>query len=713
MSEGERIALLIGVGNYTAGGLKPLHTPPNSVAALKPILENPQIGNFSSVKMLINPTLTDMREALAALFDNRSRRDLVALYFAGHGVKDERNELYLANCNTALYASGQLNKATALEASFVRNLMANSRAQSQVIILDCCFSGAFPDGVMAMEDKSVDVQSEFVGSNIPEGRAVMTAATSTQYALEQEEETLSVYTRYLVEGLKTGAAVQSDREVIWVSDLHNYISAKVRVAAAAMSPQLYAANDGSKIPLAKVFIADPALRFRKEVEKRIHDGEFSGAAQSFFERQRIQLGLSEADTRKIIEEVRQPFVERQENLLEYRKAFQADVERWNPLPEWVLSDLQDLQRGLNLRDKDIQPIEADVLEKAVRPLPNDSSSDLGSKFTPLINGGFDRRRFFQTAAQTVATFVTGGLSVIALQNVGNAAPLTARVGIEKKRLTVEFSVVKVDAMGHVIDTQRKSAELQTADLGSGVALELMAIPQGSFMMGSLTNEEGRDNDESPQHSVAIKPFWMGKYAVTQAQWRAVAGLPKVSRDLTADPANFKGLNLPVEQVTWEDATEFCARLSQKTGQAYRLPSEAEWEYACRAGTTTPFYFGETITTDLANYAGTGTYGSAPKGQYRQKTIDVGSFPPNAFGLYDMHGNVWEWCQDNWHTSYAGAPTDGSAWIAGGEQSLRVMRGGSWNLTPRNCRSAIRGRYSADCRAYNIGFRVVCSLARAL
>ncbi|RUR76202.1 formylglycine-generating enzyme family protein [Chlorogloeopsis fritschii PCC 9212] len=189
-----------------------------------------------------------------------------------------------------------------------------------------------------------------------------------------------------------------------------------------------------------------------------------------------------------------------------------------------------------------------------------------------------------------------------------------------------------------------------------------------------------------------------------------------------NPSNFKGEKRPVEQVSWNNAVEFCKRLSQKTGRNYRLPSEAEWEYACRAGTNTPFYFGETITTDLANYYGNHTYASAPKGQYREKTTDVGSFPPNAFGLYDMYGNVWEWCQDHWHENYQGAPTDGSAWLSGGNiirrllegasgnKNFRLLRGGSWGYYSRICRSALRNRDYPDVRYTNIGFRVVVILA---
>jgi formylglycine-generating enzyme required for sulfatase activity len=208
--------------------------------------------------------------------------------------------------------------------------------------------------------------------------------------------------------------------------------------------------------------------------------------------------------------------------------------------------------------------------------------------------------------------------------------------------------------------------------------------------------------------VKVPTFFMGKFVVTQAQWQAIATLPKVKIDLNPDPSNFKGDNRPVEQVSWNEAVEFCDRLSRKTGRTYRLPSEAEWEYACRAGTTTPFHTGATLTNKLANSAATFVYGSEPKGEYRQQTTPVGTFPPNAFGLCDMHGNVWEWCQDVYHSNYQGAPSNGSAWLTGGDGN-RLLRGGSWFISPRYCRSAYRLGSVADYRFDGIGFRLALSL----
>ncbi|MBD2341257.1 formylglycine-generating enzyme family protein [Calothrix sp. FACHB-156] len=274
----------------------------------------------------------------------------------------------------------------------------------------------------------------------------------------------------------------------------------------------------------------------------------------------------------------------------------------------------------------------------------------------------------------------------------------------------------------VISRTQKTAQYYVEDLGNGITLEMVLIKSDSFLMGSPENELERSDSESPQHLVNINQFCMGKYPVTQAQWRAVAALPQINRELDADPSRFKGANRPVEQVSWYDAVEFCDRLSSHTKRPYSLPSEAEWEYACRAGTTTPFHFGETITSELANYDATETYGAGVKGTYREETTVVGSFEvANAFGLYDMHGNVWEWCLDDWHSNYEGAPTDGSAWFDDNENLYQkkgkaVLRGGSWISYPVNCRSASRNDVSRAVRDYffnYFGFRVVCAFGRTI
>jgi len=254
-------------------------------------------------------------------------------------------------------------------------------------------------------------------------------------------------------------------------------------------------------------------------------------------------------------------------------------------------------------------------------------------------------------------------------------------------------------------------------------LPMIQIPAGEFVMGSPGDELERLDREGPQHRVRLAPFWLGQTPITQTQWRVVARMVAPlgqhwERELTPNPSFFgdgaDSDQRPVERVSWEDAMEFCrrlnSRLSPSAGRIFTLPSEAQWEYACRAGRTTPFAFGETLSPELANYDSTVSYANGPIGEKRGETTPVGRFPANAWGLHDMHGNVWEWCLDRWHDSYKGAPFDGGAWLSndGQEPDLaRLLRGGSWAVLPRFCRSAYRGRNRPDYRDNDRGFRVCC------
>jgi formylglycine-generating enzyme required for sulfatase activity len=272
---------------------------------------------------------------------------------------------------------------------------------------------------------------------------------------------------------------------------------------------------------------------------------------------------------------------------------------------------------------------------------------------------------------------------------------------------ISFTVATIDLQNQ-IKTREGTAWQYVESINTGgvlglgrhsASIEMIAIPGGEFQMGSEERSE-----EQPVHQVKVPPFFMGKYPVTQAQWQAVAKLPQVKRSLTKSPSHFKGENRPVEQVSWDDAVEFCARLSKYSGREYGLPSEAAWEYACRSGTMTKYHFGDEITNEVANYQ-----------SEKSGTTPVGEYPySNAFGLYDMHGNIWEWCMDQWCDNYRNAPIDGSAWIDKNSKgsALRVLRGGSWNDNPRDCRSAVRFRFDADDRNSDFGFRLI-SPARIL
>lgn len=273
----------------------------------------------------------------------------------------------------------------------------------------------------------------------------------------------------------------------------------------------------------------------------------------------------------------------------------------------------------------------------------------------------------------------------------------------------EFTTAIVDDRGEVIDLYKKQNQLLTEDLGNRVILEMVTIPGGKFLMGSPEAGNPRNSEEKPQHLVTIKPFLMSKYPITQAQWRKIARLPKVNQKLKRPSSPAEEKNHPVTEVSWYDAVEFCDRLSQKTDRKYCLPSEAEWEYACRAGTTTPFHFGKTITKDLANYDCNYSYAGEPKGIPFNKTTPVGYFKANNFGLFDMHGNVWEWCLDHWHENYDDAPINENEWLDLSQHKTRVMRGGSFKNDPGMCRSSSRHHQTGNEMFPHVGFRIVLHL----
>ena len=289
------------------------------------------------------------------------------------------------------------------------------------------------------------------------------------------------------------------------------------------------------------------------------------------------------------------------------------------------------------------------------------------------------------------------------QQFGKANPLYDRLAEAKIAELRKQQLAMLEA-----EEERRRAEANLLRLGrefrdcSDVCPEMVVLPAGEFMMGSPPGEPGRRASEGPQRRVTIaRPFAVGKFEVTFAEWQACVAGGGCTRNPNPSDSGWGRGRRPVINVSWHDAKEYAAWLSRKTGKAYRLLSEAEWEYAARAGTTTRYAFGDAISKSQAQYSEVG-------GVSAGKTVEVGSYPANRFGLHDMHGNVWEWVEDAWHSNYQGAPGDGSVW-PGGDTSLRVLRGGSWFDLPGNLRSAVHYRTPpADSGSY-YGFRLARTL----
>lgn len=297
---------------------------------------------------------------------------------------------------------------------------------------------------------------------------------------------------------------------------------------------------------------------------------------------------------------------------------------------------------------------------------------------------------------------------------GNAVK---RKPLHPRYATCEYDSVKTDASGNVISTLHSSTRCYEEILGNGVILKMLEIPEGTFLMGSAASEFGRNADEGPQHEVRVPRFFLGQFEVTERQYEAMRTRPRVKRNLHESLSSVLGKTLPdtaADGISWTDAMEFCARLRAISGKDYRLPSEAEWEYAGRAGTTTAFEFGPVFAPALVN-----NLGSTPKkqGEKGTKPLTVGtSGPANAFGLFDMEGNVSEWTLDVYHPSYIGAPEDGSAWLSAkekGTKHARVMRGGSYGMQVELLRLAAREHWDVGMSPSGFGFRVaLCADSQA-
>ena len=353
-----KVALLIGNSEYEPG-LNPLPNAVKDVDAVKEVLLNPDLGGFaeSNITVLKNCERQEMETAIEELFSGRRKDDLVVMYFSGHGIKDDRGRLFFATRTTSKTPQGELRRSTAVSARVIHDRMSESRSKRQVVILDSCFSGAFGEGMSAKDDGTVHIREQLGG----EGRAVLASSSSTQYSFEEQEDDLSIYTRFLIQGIKTGEADLDDDEHISIEELHEYATQKVRELQPAMKPEIHAIREGYKIRFAKVPPLEPVQRYRKEVERYIRRGEITFVGRSSLDYMQAQYGLDAGECKAIENEILEPYRKAfREKLQRYEQAFRGLLERGTDISEGDRQDLQRLQQSLELRNEDTVPLEAEV-----------------------------------------------------------------------------------------------------------------------------------------------------------------------------------------------------------------------------------------------------------------------------------------------------------------------------------------------------------------
>ncbi|MDB9524359.1 caspase family protein [Oscillatoria sp. CS-180] len=352
-----KIALLIGVSNYQ-NNLSSLPAAIQDINELKRVLKHSEMGNFDEVETLTDADSQTIREAAERVFSQRHRDDLVLFFFSGHGIKDEYGKLYLAAPETYKDQRGELVRSSAVATSFIQDNMDRSRSKRQVVILDCCFSGAFGDNLTAKDDGVIDIERELGG----EGRAILTSSTSSQYSFEQQGADLSIYTRYLIEGIETGLADQDDNGIISTDELHEYAKRKVQAAAPAMKPKIFVSEEGFKITVAHAPAQEPVLQYRREVERvaKNGQGEISVVARRLLQHRQQALMISDSQAAAIEVEVFEPYRQYQQNLKKYEEVLRSVLGSDNSIPPRQQADLDRFRELLGLQNDDTKAIKAKI-----------------------------------------------------------------------------------------------------------------------------------------------------------------------------------------------------------------------------------------------------------------------------------------------------------------------------------------------------------------
>jgi formylglycine-generating enzyme required for sulfatase activity/uncharacterized caspase-like protein len=751
---GKNWAIAIGINNYN--NLKSLKYAQRDAEVMKAWFEGEakfdQVFLFTensppipaSQPIPTQPTFANFYGFLEAQFENIEKpllnpEDNLWFFFAGHGRR-YKDQDYLMFADSAPAAVDR----TAISVDYVTQRLRRSGADNVVLLLDACRDEDSRGGLG-------------IGEEEHQGVITFYSCTAKQQSFEIDELQHGAFTHALLEGLR----LQGEGNCATVERLARYIYNRVPELNTCYQKQIQNPYFKADPPYKMYFIllrqaatfrdAQPLidaaqtaelegnLLLAKNLWKRlwglpgVDNRAFAAIERIVQKQQQSSANTTSRGTNSTGGRSVSPF---ELEVAERRKQQEAEKKRQKQADEELRRREQEAQKQRERQEAEARKQQQEADRKRQQELDRRRKQQeaetrrqqQAERWQNLQQFLVNRRQFLKWAGLGSGGLVT---TVVASQFIPPKSPQSnTKINTQGKTpLTLSkynFETVRVvDKKGNIGKPEKKESKLFKEDLGNGINLDMVYIPAGSFMMGTEDAEIERlvkkfnwdgYGREKPQHQVNIPAFCMGKHPITQAQWRVVAALPQINRELKTEPSSFKGDNLPVEQVFWYDAVEFCARLSKKTGKQYRLPSEAEWEYACRAGTATPFYFGETITSKLVNYDASNIFAEEAKGEYRQQTTPVGQFSANAFGLYDMHGNVSEWCLDDWHDDYIGATKDGTPWFDNKNKNLSqktdsaVLRGGSWNDIPEGCRSAIRYNLTRAYRYKNVGFRVVVVVA---
>ena len=640
-----RVALVI--GNAAYDHVPALANPPNDAADVGAALG--RIG--FAVTRLDNAGYAALRRGLQAFRRKASAAEIAVVFYAGHGIEVSRRN-FLVPVDARLQTDGDVEYET-VPLDLVMGAVEGA-SEFRLVVLDACRDNPFLKS-MKREEGSTRSIGRGLARTEPTGGGTLLAYSAKEGTLAFDGRGRnSPYTgallRYLEEpGLEVGLMFRKVRDAVLKStggDQEPFSYGSLTARGAYFIPPSGQVAGGGATVASSVSVAGSAVEV--EYWKTVN-------------------GIDDPATRLAA-------------LLDYKAKF----------PAGVYADLADIQiEGLRKR----------TVSGGSRQESSGEAVEAGLGLTRE-----DRRRIQR--ALTAEGFRPGRPDGLFGQRTR-----TAISGWQKARGAKPTGFLDADGVKTLLAAAPKverGPQVGERFRDCPACPELVVVPPGRFRMGSRSAEIGRSGNEGPVHRVTIgNALAVGVYEVTFTEWDACRRDGGCSHN-PGDGGWGRGKR-PVINVSWTDAREYVAWLSRKTGKRYRLLSESEWEYVARAGTTTPFHYGTTVSAEQANYDGRYTYGSGRKGRYRKRTVAVGSFPANAFGLHDVHGNVSEWVEDCWNGDYGGAAVNGGAWVWGGDCSRRVLRGGSWVSFPRYLRSANRVREPSGIRLLGVGFRVAKTL----